>query len=407
MRSLRFSLIGVSLFALSASAEMMDRAGGFRIGQRLTIRPHVSFTATYDSNVGSSAHEEDDVMWTVNPGLNFMYHADRWYLSGSGYYSFNGYSETHKSISDYHNYGQTLTFGWDSSSKQERGWSLILNESFRLINESDDIALSDGSTYGRDSQEFNFTGVLERRITERLHASVNGGYYWLDYDNSNSAMQLYGWSRWTGGAEIGYAASKWFDLLLAATYQDYAQDNTKGYRGNKIDNGSTGTTLHIGFGSYATERISYRLLAGWTRFEYAGGANTSDGMTYSVSGKWQIGETWNLMVLAASYYQPSEREYATAQRTDAISFGVAKSLIRGKLNATFDACYRREGHTYSENADRDYNLDIITFRGGLNYTLNNYMTIFTRGEYRDSMSDKSGFYDYERFRLSVGIRLTY
>ena len=113
------------------------------------------------------------------------------------------------------------------------------------------------------------------------------------------------------------------------------------------------------------------------------------------------------MALAASYYQPSEREYATVQRTDALSFGVAKSLIRGKLNATFDVCYRHESNTYSEDPDRDYDLDILTFRGGLNYSLNNYMTIFTRGEYRDSMSDKSGYYDYERFRVSVGLRLTY
>ena len=296
MRSLCISAIGAVAVAFSASAEMMDRPGGFRIGQRLTIRPYVSFSATYDSNVGSNSAEDEDVIWTVNPGLNFEYRADRWYLLGSGYYSFNAYSKDHKSnTSDYHNYGQTLTFGWDTSSKEERGWSLILNESFRLLNETDDITLSDGSTYGRDSQQFNFTGVLERRITEHLHASVNAGYYWLDYDNSNSSAPIYGWSRWTGGAEIGYAASKWFDLLLAASYQDYSQDNTKGHG---IGKESNGTTLHIGFGSYATERISYRLLAGWTRFEYASGADTSNGMTYSISGKWQIGETWNLVALS-------------------------------------------------------------------------------------------------------------
>ena len=142
MRSLCISAIGAVAVAFSASAEMMDRPGGFRIGQRLTIRPYVSFSATYDSNVGSNSAEDEDVIWTVNPGLNFEYRADRWYLLGSGYYSFNAYSKDHKSnTSDYHNYGQTLTFGWDTSSKEERGWSLILNESFRLLNETDDITL--------------------------------------------------------------------------------------------------------------------------------------------------------------------------------------------------------------------------------------------------------------------------
>lgn len=404
MHKLVFALIG-AVAASSATAEMMDRPGGFRIGQRLVIRPYVSLSSTFDSNVTSSKDEKEDVIWTVNPGFSFDYRGDRWYLTGSGYYSFNAYSKDHgPNASDYHNYGQTLTFGWDTSSKHERGWSLILNESFRLLNTADDITLSDGSTYGRDSQEFNFTGVLERRLTERAHANVNVGYYWLDYDNSDSGYSLYGWSRWTAGTEIGYAASKWCDLLLNASYQDYSQDNTG--RGGGYSGDSKGMTLHAGFGSYATERISYRLLLGWTRFEYAGGRDNSDGMTYSASGRWRIGETWNLMLLAASYYQPSEREYATSQRTDALSFGVAKSLIRGKLNATFDTCYRHEGHSYSAST-RDYDLDILTFRLGLNYTLNRYVTVFARGEYRDSMSDDKSYYDYERLRASLGFRLTY
>ncbi|MBO5775170.1 MAG: outer membrane beta-barrel protein [Kiritimatiellae bacterium] len=405
MQKILLTLIA-AFVAASAAAELMDRPGGIRIGQRLVIRPYVALSVAYDTNVTSCNEEEDDVVWNVNPGFNFQYSADKFYLKGTAYYAYNAYTKDHGyRASDYHNYGQTLTFGWDTAPKTERGWSLIVTEGYRKINRTDDITLSDGSTYGRDSQQFNFSGILERRITERLHANVSAGYYWLDYDNSNNRGSLYGWSRWTAATEIGYVTSKWFNLLVYASYQDYTQDNAP--VGGRFSRDSKGATFHVGFGSYATDRISYRLLMGWTRFEYAGGMDDADGLTYSASCRWRIGETWNLTFLAASYYQPSEREYATAQRTDSVSFGVAKSLIRSKLNATFDVAYRHEGHTYSYLSSRDYDLDILTFRLGLNYMLNRYLSVFARGEYRDSMSDKNSYYDYERLRATLGLRLTY
>ena len=167
----------------------------------------------------------------------------------------------------------------------------------------------------------------------------------------------------------------------------------------------------VGFGSFATERISYRLLAGWSHFEYSGGTHSADGMTYSASGRWLIGETWNMMLLATSQYQPSEREYGSFQRTDSLSWGIAKSLIRGKMNATFDICYRHEGHEYSMLNTQNYNLDTLTFRLGLNYTLNRYLALFGRAEYRRSFDDgkdkSSADYDYDRFRAALGFRLTY
>ena len=59
-------LIAVSVAcacAAAATAEVMDRPVGFKIGQRLTLRPYVSMSATYDSNVGGRSYNaEGDVM---------------------------------------------------------------------------------------------------------------------------------------------------------------------------------------------------------------------------------------------------------------------------------------------------------------------------------------------------------
>ena len=47
MNSNKFLLLGAAAFlATAAVAETMDRPGGIRIGQRQTLRPYVSVSAT-------------------------------------------------------------------------------------------------------------------------------------------------------------------------------------------------------------------------------------------------------------------------------------------------------------------------------------------------------------------------
>ena len=115
------------------------------------------------------------------------------------------------------------------------------------------------------------------------------------------------------------------------------------------------------------------------------------------------------MLLATSYYQPSEREYGSSQRVDALSWGLAHTMIRGKLSATLDLSYRRETHEYSATSGSDYDIDVITGRLGLNYTVNRYLGLFGNIEYRRSFSDgeRGDYYDYDRYRLALGVRFTY
>ena len=48
-----------SLAAVAAvQADVMDRPSGFKVGQRMTVRPYVSLYYTYDSNVDSSHHSD-------------------------------------------------------------------------------------------------------------------------------------------------------------------------------------------------------------------------------------------------------------------------------------------------------------------------------------------------------------
>ena len=400
----------VSASVLTASADVVDRPSGFKIGERMTLRPYVSLSYTYDSNVDSAKHAKSGSTWVVNPGLGAEYKGDNWELAGRAWYRYHAYNRYSNQLNE-SSFGENLTFKWANSLPNEKGWSVLLSENFSQIAQDDDMSDHSGRGIGRDRKTFQASGIVERRINERLHAAVNASYYMLDYDNNvKSYAPLYGWKRLLAGGEIGYAASKWTDFLVAANYSWYQQDNIPS--GVRYSDESRGWSLMAGLGTRATERIEYRILTGWSRFEYANGdADEVNGWTYQVSGKWKISDTWNMMLLAASYYQPSEREACSAIRVDSISWGVAHSMVRGKLNATLDLNYRRESHEYTAERAYDYDDDIITARIGLNYTLNRFLQLFGRIEYQTDMCDGGNVrghnYDYDRFRGTVGMRLTY
>ena len=409
----------------TAQAEVLDRPTGIKIGERLTLRPYVSMSFTYDSNPrtksgGQAFGSEGDCMWTIAPMLSLAYNAENWSLLMGGYYNYRHYFKEENKHYNSHNYGEDLRWNWADSSGMEKGWSLIIGQSYKQITMSEDMTLPDGSNYSSDSRQFQFSSAIQRRFNEKVHADLNGSYYWLDYMNDKkSSSAYYGWDRWTVGLDAGYAASKWLDVIVSGSYQGYTQDNGGRVKGDgnlagyNVGDSSVGYTLQTGIGSLLTDRISYRVLAGWSRFEYGDNASAANGFVYTLTGNWKIGETWNTMILASSYYQPSERQYATQTRTDAISWGLAKVMVRGKLRATFDLRYRRENHEYTIDTGNnyDYVLDIVTGRLGANYTLNRFLSCFAYVEYQKSMNDhaseRGGAYDYDRLRASVGVALSY
>ncbi|MBR2981894.1 MAG: outer membrane beta-barrel protein [Kiritimatiellae bacterium] len=404
------------LFAVGVSAvqaEVLDRPGGLKIGQRMTLRPYVSLDYTYDSNNDQQKDGTAVSSWAVNPGLNLTYNAETWNLTAGVFYRYLAYNKYVRSLNE-NNYGENVTFNWSSSQGGTKGWSLMLTERYQKICEDDDLTRNNGYGLWRDRQEFNVGAVLQRRFNDRFHGDINASYYYLDYDNDpRRYAALYGWDRWTVGVEAGYAMSKWMDLLVAGSYQGYTQDNGNdltGYGKSRYSDDSKGWTVHGGFGSYFTERISYRVMTGWSQFEYSDGADDINGWTYSVSGNWKMSDTWNMMLLATSYYQPSEREYGCANRVDSISWGIGHSMIRGKLRAKFDIAYRRETREYSSQGTWDYDEDILSTRFGLDYTINRFLAVYGRLEYQGCwFSDDVGYYDrdYNRLRGTIGFRLTY
>jgi len=412
----KIALVCALTFALSVSADMMDRPGGIRIGQRFLLRPYVSLSYTYDSNHDQQNSSKSTTSWTVDPAIDLSYKADTWNLDMNLFYGYRAYNEYARSLNS-HSYGESLKYTWSNATKAEKGWTLMLAEQFRRIAEDDDMQLNNGRGLWRNRQQLDVAGALQRRFTEKFHADVNASYYWLDYDNDEEKYAaLYGWQRWVAGLEMGYAASRWTDIILAGSYQRYYQDNSEDLsRRNELYSNSKnysreseGWTVSAGVGSWMTERISYRLLGGWSYYKYAD-SQSCNGFVYEGSLNWKISDTWNTMLLASSHYQPSETEYGSANRVDMISWGLAKSLIRGKLSATLDLAYRKETRQATDASTWDYDENILSARLGLNYALNRFFSIYGNVEYQGCMFDgDTGLdRDYNRFRGNVGFRLAY
>ena len=401
--------------AVAGFAEVMDRPGGFRIGQRMTLRPYVSLYYTYDSNTYGYKDSGSASSWSIMPGTTLNYRGENWNLEGGAYYNYRAYTK-HPEYKNQHNYGQNLSFAWSNASKGGKGWTLVVRESFAKITEDNDISAG-GRGIGRDRVQAQVSGALERRFTEQWHGDINASYYYLDYDNDYRKYgALYGWTRWTVGSQVGYTASKWTDLIFAANYQGYTQDNNYHRDGygqwgrNGISGDSDGWTVHAGIASHATERITYRLTGGWSAFEYGGGAYDADGFTYSVSANWKMADRWSMMMLATSYFQPGETSYGSLNRTDSVSWGIAHAMVRGKLNGTLDLAYRHQEREYAAYSISSYDEDIFSVRFGLNYTLNRFLGLFGNVEYQFCDTTGRGYgsyYDYDRWRLTLGMRLTY
>ena len=417
-KSYLMAAVAVSASAV-AMAEDINREGHLRyLDNRLTLRPYLSMSYTYDSNVDSSKHSKSGSQWIVNPSLQATYLDDNWKVDAKIWYQYHAYNRYTSQLNS-SSYGESLNLEWANSAMNEPGWSLRAFERFYQIAQDDDMSEHNGRGIGRDRKEFNGEVMLERRLNERLHAALNANYYYLDYDNNvDKYAYLFGWKRAVVGGEAGYAVNSWMDFIVAADYQWYWQDNdvkpgeSSSYR-HRVYSDSRGWSVMGGIATRATEKLSYRLLTGWSRFEYGDGAKDIDGWTYRANADWQIdaNNTWHVMLVGASYYQPSERERGSAIKVYHFGVGTSKSLVRRTLRASLDLNYRKETHEYTEFESDDYDTDIWTARISLIYKINNIASVFGRVEYQSEYCSgghiRGNAYDYDRWRGTVGFSLTY
>lgn len=389
-----------------AGESVADKPTGFRFFNRhLTVKPYVALQYTYDSNIDSTKHAEADSIFAVNPGLDFEWRGERWALVGSVWYRYNAYAE-HNSEMGENSYGERLAYKWSTSDAGTKGWSLMLQESFAHVSQSDSLQ-NGGRGVWRDREPFAAAGALERRFTDRLHADLSAQYDYLDYINDSSKYApLYGWSEFSFGGEVGYAASKWTDILLALGYSRYHQHG--GQMSHDYSTHSDSFSVMGGLGSHATEKITYRALIGGSWLDYGGHSGSDKGWTYSLSANWRVTRQFQASVLGSSYYQPSERSLGSARKMYSMSVGGSYLTMGDKMTLTANLAYRHEVSAYSDRyASDDYDLDYISARLGATYVINRWVSAFGDIEWQEEWNDNHDDYNYDRFRGTLGLRFHY
>ena len=421
MKTEKTVMLLAAFLACFAAVSAEQEKSGIKIGQRLTLHPYVSLSYTYDSNVDSAKHSKSGSSWTITPGVNGNYADEQWEISGSVNYSYHAYNRYSKNLNS-SSLREEISIGWKNSEANERGWSAKVGQHFSMISQDDDMSNSNGRGIGRDRDEWGVDGLIERRVNQHLHASVNASYYYLKYDNDvDKYAPMYGWKRANGGAQVGWAFGSYSDLFLNANYHQDWQDNKKDRSASRrkiaakdrnVSSESKGYNLHVGIGSRATTKIGYRISGGWSHYEYGGGVHKSNNFTYQASGHWRVDPTLAIIALGSSYYQPSERDYGSSLMTYNFGLGIAKNLIKGnKLTLSFDGSYRYETHDYVQYAADDYDTHIMTFRGRVSYRVNRWLSAFAGVEYQTEIADGGAatghYYDYDRVRGTFGMQLNY
>jgi len=394
--------------ALFAGESVADKPQGFRFfNQHLTIKPYVSLSYTFDSNVDTTHKAESDSIFCVQPGADFEWKGDTWALVGSIWYRRNAYCEYANEMGE-NSFGESLAYKWTTSKQNERGWSLVLAEKYRYTDQSDSLSSGDGRGIWRDREAFDASGVIQRRFTERLHAEILAQYNWLDYKNDTGKYApLYGWSEYAVGAQAGYAASPWTDLLVAGGYSHYTQKKGRGY--HNYSNDSQVWTIQAGLGTHATERITYHALMGVSWLEYGGHSNADCGWTYQLDANWRITRQLQLSVLGKSYYQPSERTVGQAIKVYSLSGGLSYLTLGDKLTLTANVAWRYEDTCYNDRYlayGNDFDEDILSIRLGADYVINRWMSVFAALTWEEEWCDRRS-YDYDRFRGTIGMRFHY
>ena len=139
---LSFTAAAATLASAGVSSEM-DGPSGIQIGPRLTLKPYVSLSYTYDSNVDSMKHSKAGSQWIVNPGMTARYLGGNWDIQGAAWYQYHAYNRYTTQLNQ-SSFGENLKLNWMNSAPNEKGWRLQLSEQFQQIAQDDDMSNHNG-----------------------------------------------------------------------------------------------------------------------------------------------------------------------------------------------------------------------------------------------------------------------
>ena len=393
-------IAGCFSVALLAQKSYAEEPRGVRYNN-LSVSPYVNLEYTYDSNVNYSGEdEEDDHIFSINPGVDINYKGNDWGINANVWYARDMYHENDRLDED--SFGESADFFWESP----KGLAIMLGQSWTLSDQSDSLTSdSGGQGLWRGRNQFDVTAAVAYDFSEKTSATLHGMYSDLWYDRDQDEYgALYGWSEYSVGLDLARQLTAKSNLQLSGSYQEYISDGAQ----NGVSSDSSGYTLMGGFGSRATEKIKYSLMAGASMFDYAGG-DEMHGFVYNANVSWAISHKLTATFAGSSQFQPSEREANQATQNYTASAGLSHQTTR-RLTTSVDLAFRREENEYEYNygngvTSSEYD-DRYSARLMARYKLRKYVNLYAGVEYEDQISQEDTN-EFDRYRGTLGVNLRY
>lgn len=404
---------GALMIAGLAASVQANEAPGVKFNN-LTLSPYVNLEVTYDSNVDYDRHEYRDWYFTINPGVDFDYAGNDWGIKGDAWFSYDKYHK-YTELND-PRYGFMLSEYWESPQNLR----IVFGQRFLQSRVNDSIH-DGGRGIWRERRWWDINGAISYQFSEKSGATLFGQWSDMDYRNNSAKYgPLYGWEKWEAGLELSHSLTAKSNILLTGNFSRYSSDGAINNSRN-----STGYSLMAGFGSRATERITYRIMNGISWFDYAGGKRRANNLqtedddviinwVYSADVNWLISQKWAASLAGSSYYQPSETQANQASYIQTLSAGLTYRPMR-RVTLRGDVGLRRErdefSRRYADSAYTDYYRKRMTdyymsARLRADYRFAKYASVYAGVEFMDRESNES-FYDYTRFRGTLGLQLRY
>lgn len=446
----RFTLTALAIAAIPAMQAMAEEPAGIRIGAA-RISPFLNFNYLYDSNPNNANDgRKDDVKevnsklqneeveiekssaYTIQPGINLTLPGNNWKLVGNAYFLLDHYMDG--SEDDHKDWSEELIF----SAETDGGLRFKISENVRKAQYSEDYKeftkdnedlqklIDELGDQDSDRMYQNYAVSLAKSLTDKSDIELGGTYSDTDYDDD----ALFDSRSYGGSLGFTYKVTEKSDAFIRGSYIIHEEDeNDKGDAtasaplNQYSDSKSKSIRGLFGFRSRATEKVTYDVGVGLEHYkdfeDDEGDSDSETGFYYDANICWKATPRLTLSLVGDSNFQPAEDVGSNSEQTYSIGVNANyRPFERWKFSA--GVAYRLEDYTrkLSEDAEENYYTDengknaknrkddgIATFVRAV-YGICEYASIFADARYTDISSSIDDF-DYDRYRLSIGMALRY
>ena len=372
----------LSLFCGVANVRS-DPGEGILLG-KTTVSPYVEATAGYDSNVAAAEDLPSDTWIGGRIGVTAIRTTKATSIAGEIWGLVNRYNEHDEK--DTVDIGESLTVGGMLFNRV----ALSVRQEYSKSSEGDDFLTDFTEDIRNIVGNIAVNGSLSDRLDAGLAYQVRG--------NSYEDEGLFDWQQQTIGLTLDYRLT---EATSVGLWSELSVTDSEGQAGE-----ANGYSEHLGFKTVLTDKTDAMFGVGWQHLDSTPEVSTpsvKSGLKWQATEKLGIGLDGDVRIQPSVQYEDNNiivgvgRLGATIRLTDAIATSVICGYQQNRYQSEV-VTTEREGRLVE---------NILLGWVNVSYAAPlEFLTVFLAANYvnKDSRLDLPR---YERYRISLGVRLQY